>query len=211
MHNILVTYATLSGTTVEVAKEIAQAISKTGAKVEVRPMAEVKTLKGYTGVVAGAPMIAGWHHSALTFVGRNKESWKTLPLAAFITAMSLTRTLTSSVEGVPLCIDDGLPMPARDALHLSLRERYARVENYVRPILRAARPGKPTSIAVLGGRLEYGRLPWWAVLFAMLVIQAPAGDKNNWPFIRQWAAGIPETFERAATRSEGEDATDGCL
>ena len=46
------------------------------------------------------------------------------------------------------------------------------------------------SIGVFGGRLEYGRLPWWAVVFAMFIIQAPAGDKRNWPTIRAWAAGL---------------------
>ena len=58
------------------------------------------------------------------------------------------------------------------------------------PILRAARPTRPVSIGVFGGRLEYGRLPWWGVVFAMFIIQAPAGDKRNWPAIRAWAAGL---------------------
>jgi hypothetical protein len=34
-------------------------------------------------------------------------------------------------------------------------------------------------------------LKWWAVLFAMLIIQAPAGDRRNWAAIRAWAAGLP--------------------
>jgi menaquinone-dependent protoporphyrinogen IX oxidase len=51
------------------------------------------------------------------------------------------------------------------------------------------------SIGVFGGRLEYGRLKWWAVLFVMLVIQAPAGDRRNWTAIRSWAAGLPEALK----------------
>jgi hypothetical protein len=47
--------------------------------------------------------------------------------------------------------------------------------------------------------LEYGRLPWWAVLFVMLVIQAPAGDRRNWPAIRAWAAELPAAFAQAVT------------
>ena len=50
-------------------------------------------------------------------------------------------------------------------------------------------------MGVFGGRLEYGRLPWWAVLFVMLVIQAPAGDRRNWDAIRAWAAGLPAAFQ----------------
>ncbi|MFZ2097263.1 MAG: flavodoxin domain-containing protein [Anaerolineales bacterium] len=30
-----------------------------------------------------------------------------------------------------------------------------------------------------------------AVLFAMLIIQAPAGDRRNWLAIRSWAASLP--------------------
>jgi hypothetical protein len=38
--------------------------------------------------------------------------------------------------------------------------------------------------------MEYGRLKWWAVLFAMLVVQAPAGEKRNWTAIREWAREV---------------------
>ena len=63
--------------------------------------------------------------------------------------------------------------------------------------LNAAGPAKPLSIGFFGGRLEYGRLAWWAVMFVMLVIQAPAGDRRNWPAIRAWAAGLAETFQNS--------------
>jgi menaquinone-dependent protoporphyrinogen IX oxidase len=68
----------------------------------------------------------------------------------------------------------------------------------LRPIFQATRPAKPVSIGVFGGRLEYGRLKWWAVLFAMLVIQAPAGERRNWSAIREWAAGLPAAFQPEA-------------
>jgi len=68
--------------------------------------------------------------------------------------------------------------------------------NYLRPIARAARPAVPVSIGFFGGRLEYGRLPWWAVLFAMVIIQAPAGERRNWPVIRAWAADLVPIFQK---------------
>jgi menaquinone-dependent protoporphyrinogen IX oxidase len=95
------------------------------------------------------------------------------------------------VDGVPVTVDENLPKPPETEGHLKFKERYARLANYIRPILRATRPIKPVSIGVFGGRLEYGRLKWWAVLFAMLIIQAPAGDRRNWAAIRAWAAGLP--------------------
>jgi hypothetical protein len=51
--------------------------------------------------------------------------------------------------------------------------------------------------------LEYGRLKWWAVLFVMLVVQAPAGDRRNWPAIRAWAAGLPAAMQLEAPQAEG--------
>jgi menaquinone-dependent protoporphyrinogen IX oxidase len=199
MKKILVTYATLSGTTVEVARVVAEEIEKSGAPAELLPIEEVKTLDGYAGVVIGAPMIMGWHRSGLGFLGKHRKAWRQLPFAIFATAMSLTSTSTATVGGVTLCIDENLPRPPQRAGHLTLRERYAQVENYARSILRAGGSAKPVSLAFFGGRLEYGRLPWWAVVFAMLIIQAPAGDKHNWPFIRKWASGIPDAFRRAAS------------
>ncbi|MGE5074013.1 MAG: flavodoxin domain-containing protein [Anaerolineae bacterium] len=197
MKKILVTYATLSGTTVDVAKAVSEELAASGAKVDVLPIASVKTLDGYDGVVVGGPMVAGWHRTALGFLRRNRKAWARIPLAVFVTAMSLTRSTMTSVEGVPLCIDDELPKTPARPDKLSFRERYSLVENYARPILNAAGVAKPIGIAFLGGKLEYGRLPWWAVLFAMLIVQAPAGDKQNWPFIRSWAKGLPTAFEQA--------------
>ncbi len=201
MEKILVTYATLSGTTVEVAQAVGEEFKKAGATVDVLPIQQVKDVGSYSGVVVGGPMIAGWHREALGFVRRNRKAWSRVPLAVFVTAMSLTRTSTTVVDGVPLCIDEGLPKPPARPDQLTFRENYARVENYARPIVNAAKPAKPVSITFLGGRLEYGRLPWWAVLFAVLIIQAPAGNKHNWAYIRSWAAGLPAAFD-AAIRSK---------
>jgi menaquinone-dependent protoporphyrinogen oxidase len=197
MNKILITYATLSGTTVEVANAISDEITKAGLQTEVLPLEKVKDLGGYDGVVLGGPMIMGWHRSALGFLRKNRKALSRIPLAVFVMAMSLTKSSETSIDNVPLCIDENLPKPPIREGHLTFRERYANVANYARPILNAARPVKPLSIGFFGGRLDYGRLAWWAVMFVMLVIQAPAGDKRNWTVIRAWAAGLPETFRHA--------------
>lgn len=201
MNKILVTYATLSGTTVEVAQAVGEEIAKSGAQVEVLPVKQVKSLDGYSGVVVGGPMVAGWHRKALGFLKRHRKQLAEIPVAVFVTAMSLTTPATTVLEGVRLSVDEGLPKPPARPGKLTFRERYTRVENYARPILGALQPAKPVSIAFFGGRLEYGRLPWWGVLFVMLIIQAPPGNKHNMAFIRSWAAGIPAAFE--ASRKHG--------
>src|SRR5512146_3297165 len=157
MDKILVTYATLSGTTVDVAQAVGQELEKSGAQVDVLPLKQVNPLDGYSAVVVGGPMIAGWHRDALGFVRRNRKTWSRIPLAVFVTAMSLTGVPTPMLDGVPLCIDDGLPKPPTRPDHLTFRERYSLPVNYARPIVNAARPAKPVGIAFFGGRLEYGR------------------------------------------------------
>lgn len=190
MGKILVAYATMAGSTAEVAQAVGEELSRGGLQVEVLPMGEVRDLTPYAGVVVGGPMIMGWHRGALKFLKKHRSSFQHKPLAVFVMAMSLTQTGETSVGDVEVNLDENLPKPPIRTDRLSFKERYARLSNYLQPIIRATRPTKPVSISVFGGRLEYGRLKWWAVLFAMLIIQAPAGDRRNWTAIRGWAAGL---------------------
>jgi menaquinone-dependent protoporphyrinogen oxidase len=194
MNKILLSYATMAGSTAEVAKAVGEEIAKNGLRVEILPLGEVTDLEDYYGVVIGGPMILGWHRDALRFLRKNRDSLQRMPLAVFVTAMSLTQSGDTRVDGVPVYVDEKLPKPPEKEGHLNFRERYARLSNYIRPILRATQPAKPEAIGIFGGRLEYGRLKWWAVLFAMLIIQAPAGDRRNWEAIREWAASLQTVF-----------------
>jgi menaquinone-dependent protoporphyrinogen oxidase len=201
MKRILVAYATLSGSTVDVARAVADELAASDVQVDVLPLSEVRDLAAYDGVVLGAPMIMGWHRAALRFLRHNRGVLQRIPLAVFVTAMSLTQTGETSVGGVPMYVDERLPKPPETAGRLRFRERYARLANYVRPILTASGLAKPVSIGVFGGRLDYGRLPWWAVLFAMIVIQAPAGDRRNWTAIQSWAAELPAALQLEAPKA----------
>ena len=201
MKRILVTYATMAGSTAEVAQAIAEEIAKGGLQVEVLPLEQVKELEEYDGVVVGGPMIMGWHRAALRFLRKNRKAFQRVPLAVFILAMSLTKSDDASVSDLPLVVDEKLPKPPRKAEQLNFRERYASLSNYLKPILAAIRPAKPVSIGVFGGRLEYGRLKWWAVLFAMLIIQTPAGDRRNWDAIREWAVGLQWPLSAGESKS----------
>jgi len=195
MKKILVAYATMAGSTADVARAVGEEIAKSGVQVDVLPLGEVKSLQGYSGVVVGGPMIMGWHRAALGFLKKHRQAFQRIPLAVFVMAMSLTQTGETSVDGVPVDVDEKLPKPPEQQGRLRFRERYARLSSYIRPILKASRPVKPVKIGVFGGRLEYGRLKWWAVLFVMLIVQAPAGDRRHWTAIRAWAAGLPAALQ----------------
>lgn len=191
MNPILVTYATMAGSTAEVAEVVAEELERVGLPVKLLPLDEVGDVAGYAGVVVGGPMIVGWHRQAQGFLKRHRRAWQDVPLAVFITAISLTQPETTTLAGVPITIDEHLPKPPARPGRLSLRERHTQLGRYVGPILKAVRPARPVSVGLFVGRLEYGRLPWWAVMFVMTVIQAPAGDRRNWDAIREWAAGLP--------------------
>src|SRR5512143_1855642 len=92
MKRILVAYATMAGSTAEVAQAVGEGIAKTGLQVDVLPLSEVKNLQAYDGVVVGGPMIMGWHRGALGFLRKNRDALRHIPLAIFVTAMSLTQT-----------------------------------------------------------------------------------------------------------------------
>jgi menaquinone-dependent protoporphyrinogen oxidase len=190
----LVAYCTFAGSTADVAKAVGEELGRAGLDVDVLPIDRVGGLDGYGAVVVGAPMIVGWHRSARRFLRKHRAALQRKPLAVFVMAMSLTRTADTSVGGVPVAVDADLPKPPHREGHLDLRERYTSLPNYLRPILEAARPARPVSIGVFGGRLEYGRLKWWAVVFAMVVIRAEARDRRNWPAIRAWASALPGAF-----------------
>ncbi len=203
MKKILVAYATNAGSTADVAQAVGEEIAKSDIQVEVLPLAQVKAIESYVGVVLGGPMIMGWHRAASGFLKQHRKAFRRIPLAVFVTAMSLTQTGETSVDGVPVYVDEKLPKPpAREGV-LNFRERYARVSNYARPILSATQPARPVSIAFFGGRLDYGRLKWWAVLFAMVIIQAPAGDRRNWKAIRAWANKLPAALQLEVPTAKG--------
>ena len=190
MSNILVAYATNSGTTEDVAKAIAEELANTGAQTAVYPVSQVASLEVYNAVIVGAPMIMGWHLDAQKFIRQHQVALSRMPTAYFITAMSLTHTGEGSIDGVPLAVDPRLAKPPKKAGRSGLKERYAMPGKYVRPILQAAPQVKPRSVALFGGRLDLYRLSLGHKLFVMLVIGAQPGEYRNWAFIREWAAGL---------------------
>lgn len=202
---VLVVYATFAGSTVEVAQAVGEELGRSGLQVEVRPIGEVRDLRGYDAVVVGAPMILGWHRAALRFLRRHRQALQDKPLAVFVMAISLTESSETLLKGVPITLDEQLPKPPRRPGRLSFRERYATLANYLRPILRSTRPASPASIGIFAGRMEYGRLKWWAVLFVMVIIQATAGDRRNWPAIRAWAAKLPAALGLPQSETSGSN------
>jgi menaquinone-dependent protoporphyrinogen oxidase len=116
MKRILVAYATVAGATAEVAQVVGEEIANSGARVDALPLDEVEDLGAYDGVVVGGPMIIGWHRAASGFHKQHWVAFQHVPLAVFVTAVSLTETNETSVGGLPVFVDPNLPKPPNDFL-----------------------------------------------------------------------------------------------
>jgi menaquinone-dependent protoporphyrinogen IX oxidase len=187
---ILIAYATNSGSTVGVAEAIGEELAREGKPVEVRAIDGLAAtdLSGYRAVVVGAPMILGWHRDATRFVRENRAALSKVPTAFFATAMRLTRADSPAV--LPVHIDPQLARPPSSAGRLSFKERFTTPEHYLGPMLGSAGPARPVSVALFGGKLDYGRLKPVPRLFVMLVVGAQPGDNRNWDDIRAWSRSL---------------------
>jgi len=198
MNKILVTYATNSGSTAEAAKATMEEIQKSGTQVDNLPISEVRELTSYSAIDLGAPMILGWHRAALKFLRKNKAALVKMPLAVFVTCMSLTKTGEINIRGVPVTVDENLPKPPQTAARLTFKERYSQVSNYLSPILNACR-GKPVLVGIFCGKLNFSNQKWWSMIFVILILQAQADYKRNWEAIRSWGNSLPRLFNAAAS------------
>ncbi len=190
MKKILVAYATNAGSTVEVAQAVGEELGKNGAQVEIRQIDEITSLEMYDVVVVGAPMIMGWHRSAVSFVKKHQQRLSKVQVAYFMMAMNLTQVEHHDQSEMPIFVDPRLAKPPSDPNRLSFKERYATVNKYLQPVLKTAPMVKPINVAFFGGKLDLYRLNWWQKLFVMIVIQAQPGDYRNWAFIREWATNL---------------------
>lgn len=194
MTKILVTYATLSGSTAEVALAVGEELLRQGNEVDVLPLSKVSDPAAYAAVVLGAPMIMGWHLSALRFLARRHRALRRIPLAIFATGMSLGWKGQTEIHGVPLCVDSENAKPPRNPSRPTLKELHSDLRNYAAPILFFAKPAQPVSLAFFGGSLDIRKLSLPAKLFVLIVVQAQPGDHRNWPAIRAWANSLPALF-----------------
>jgi menaquinone-dependent protoporphyrinogen oxidase len=196
MKRILVAYSTNAGSTAEVAEAIGKSLEGPQVEVRVLPIQQVRDLDGYTGVVLGGPMIVGWHRRAARFFRARRRELARVPVALFFTAMRITRDGSDGGSrpepGFPVLLDPRLLAEPTRPGRLSFKERQTTVASYLRPVRAAIAAVHPVSAAFFAGRLDYGKLPFLHMLFAMLIIGARPGDSRDWQLIASWARGLRE-------------------
>jgi menaquinone-dependent protoporphyrinogen oxidase len=196
MKHILIAFATKSGSTAEVAGAIGKELSQDGVQADVRPISAVRDISPYDAVIVGGPMIMGWHREAVQFLERNQAALSQVPVACFLTALSLTET-QARFNSIPVYKDPSLAKPPQNAAKLSFKEKYATVASYLQPVLDKAPQIKPVSAAFFAGKLDCSKLDFLSRLFVQVIIGAQPGDYRNWDAIRVWAASLRPTLVKA--------------
>ena len=168
----LVTYASNSGSTQEVAEDIAATLRQQGIAVDLHPVREVQALSGYSAVVLGAPLyMFRWHKDAHRFLAR------------------FQRDLT---HGLPIAIFGGGPI--EDTAE-QWRDRRSDLDQEV-----AKHPWlTPVSVQLIGGKFDPTKLRFPYKLLPALR-NMPAIDLRDWDAIRAWASALPEKFEMVEAR-----------
>jgi menaquinone-dependent protoporphyrinogen oxidase len=173
-YRILVTYASRSGTTAEIAETICEtlraptqeAFSRESLRVDVLPMQEVRDVPAYDAVIAGSAIRgARWLPEAVQFIRAHQSTLRHKPFAMFTVCITL-----AMVNG----------------------EQYRKaVSEWTAPV-RAIVP--PLSEGLFAGKLDFHKLPlnWETLKLRATVAMGifPRGDHRDWSAIRAWAVSL---------------------
>jgi menaquinone-dependent protoporphyrinogen oxidase len=164
-NEVLVTYASRTGSTAGVAEAIGASLSKHGTQVDVRPMQEVEELTPYRAVVAGSAIQGKqWLPEAMQFVGTHQAALAQRPFAAFLVCMTLA---------------------------ISNEKYREEVADWMQPVRAMV---KPVSEGLFAGVLDIGRVPSLRDRLGFRLSVAlgvwSEGDHRDWDAIRSWAESI---------------------
>jgi len=153
----LITFATRTQSTAEIAAIIWQTLSVVDATVDILPVNKVTGLDDYRAIILGSAIKYGkWLPEAVKFVQDNQKKLNSLPVAVYtVHLMNLGNDETSR------------------------RNR----EAYLKPVKNWISPRKNTFFAGIG---NWEKVNFLEGLIGK-VINAPEGDFRDWPAIRSWA------------------------
>jgi menaquinone-dependent protoporphyrinogen oxidase len=185
--NILVAYATRSGTTTGVAEVIASKLRARGAHVDVRRFEKAGKITDYDGVIAGSPIFQGQCADSMKwFLRLHAKELQRRPFAYFFTCLSLSANPNDDQQfPFSLFVDHsfgGTAVPQKNA--------GATVESYLTCVSTPQIP-TPAHVAFFKGALDYSRLSFVHGLalraISLIARDIKEGDFRNWKAINQWA------------------------
>jgi menaquinone-dependent protoporphyrinogen oxidase len=163
---ILVAYATCTGSTAGVAEAIGRALAAGGASVDVRPIQLVSSLAAYRAVVLGSAIHdKRWLPEAMQFVQAHRAELARQPFAAFLVCMTLA-------------------MRNGESYRPFVAEFLAPLRALVRPV----------SEGLFAGALDIRKVPsWrdrWAFRLSVLFGVWSQGDHRDWQAIQTWSESL---------------------
>ena len=154
---VLVAYASMSGSTAEIAEWIGGELRSAGLAAHVRPAAEVDGVDAYEAVVlGGAVYMAGWHTDAMRFAHRFADALLGRPVWVFSSG-----PLDHSADDA-----DVPPLP---------------------PVATAVGALRARGHATFGGRITVDSHGWLGVLGRRMTEEGHGGDFRNPERVRAWA------------------------
>jgi len=173
---VLVTYASKSGSTAEVADAIGKRLADTGLTVDVRRAKNVRSVDGYAAVIVGSAIRAGrWLSEASGFVKTHREALAARKTAFFTLCMTLQQDTPEHRETVAAYLK-----PVREIL-------------------------EPDRIEFFAGKMDYRKLAL-APRLIVKGMKVPEGDFRNWDAISSWARGVADQIRESTTASGAGEA-----
>lgn len=163
---ILVTYASRSSSTAEIAEAISETLARNGACVELLPMQDVKNLSSYHALVVGSAIRGSrWLPEAMKFIQDHRQELARKRVATFTVCITLA---------------------------MANGERYRQaVRAWIAPVRTQL---QPVSEGLFAGRLDFAKLPLTFDTFKLRFVVAlgifPKDDRRDWQSIRAWADSI---------------------
>ncbi len=170
---LLVAYASMFGSTQEIAQEIGATLRDAHTIVDVRPVIDVNDVGSYHAVVIGSAIYNGqWLPDAVEFVRIHEAALCRLPVAYFAVCM---------------------------LLHHDTGQHRRTVATYLHAVRHVAPHVEPVDVAMFAGKLRYRNLPLLERLLFAWESRLPWGDFRDWNAIRAWA----QDFRRALVNRGG--------
>jgi len=164
---ILIAYASRCGSTGGVADAIGGVFCETGACVDVLRVGNVQDLTPYRAVVVGSAVHSDqWLSEASEFVIQNQEVLGRLPVAYFLTCLTLARPT---------------------------EENRMKALGFLDPLHRDAPRVTPVDIGLFAGVLDYDKLSFMVRTVMKIKMKdkgVDEGDYRDWASIRSWTRDV---------------------
>jgi menaquinone-dependent protoporphyrinogen oxidase len=168
---ILITYASRTGSTAEVAQAIGKTLAEDGTQVDVMPMQEVRDLAPYSAIVAGSAIRGSkWLPEAVQFIETHRTELAQKKFAEFTVCITLAMSNTEQYRSV--------------------------VTKWVAPVRALV---TPLSEGFFPGMLDFKKLPFNLDTLGLRLAVAlgifPRNDRRDWNAVRAWAKSIRPMLE----------------